>query len=160
MSAVQLRVGHGETARRCCTAEGRRRAERDERVHVRACGASRLLKPLMKNFWLMTMTMTVSSSWVRPMATWLPSNQRGQRPAPHHVTHGEVHQHDQEAQRPAQAAFELRGFVVFEGFLRGGCALLAFRALDACAIARILHCADNFAVRRRAFDAHARSSAG
>ena len=30
-------------------------------------------KPLMKNFWLMTMMMTVSSSCVRPMATWLPS---------------------------------------------------------------------------------------
>ena len=30
-------------------------------------------KPLMKNFWLMTMMMTVSSNCVRPMATWLPS---------------------------------------------------------------------------------------
>ena len=27
------------------------------------------LKPLMKNFWLMTMMMTVSSSCVKPMAT-------------------------------------------------------------------------------------------
>ena len=31
----------------------------------------RLWKPLMKNFWLMTMTATVKSSWVRPIATWL-----------------------------------------------------------------------------------------
>ena len=29
----------------------------------------RLLNPLMKNFWLMTMTMTVSSSCKSPMAT-------------------------------------------------------------------------------------------
>ena len=42
----------------------------------------RPLKPLMKNFWLMTMTMPASSSWTRPMATWLPSNQWG-RGQPH-----------------------------------------------------------------------------
>ncbi len=29
----------------------------------------RLLKPLMKNFWLITMTMAASRSWTRPMAT-------------------------------------------------------------------------------------------
>ena len=42
----------------------------------------RPLKPLMKNFWLMTMTMPASSSWTRPMAMWLPSNQWG-RGQPH-----------------------------------------------------------------------------
>ena len=31
----------------------------------------RLLKPLMKNFWLTTMTATVSSSCASPIATWL-----------------------------------------------------------------------------------------
>ena len=40
------------------------------------------LKPLMKNFWLITITMPASSSWTRPMATWLPSNQWG-RGQPH-----------------------------------------------------------------------------
>ena len=38
---------------------------------------SRLFVPLMKNSWLMTMTIPASSSWTRPMATWLPSNQPG-----------------------------------------------------------------------------------
>ena len=37
----------------------------------------RLLKPLMKNFWLMTMTATVSSSCKRPMATWFPWRKAG-----------------------------------------------------------------------------------
>ena len=31
----------------------------------------KLLKPLIKNFWLITMMIAVSSSWVSPMATWL-----------------------------------------------------------------------------------------
>ena len=31
----------------------------------------------MKNFWLMTMTAMVSSSWSSPMATWLPARQAG-----------------------------------------------------------------------------------
>ena len=35
------------------------------------------LKPLMKNFWLMTMMMMVRSICVSPMATWLPSNHAG-----------------------------------------------------------------------------------
>ena len=35
------------------------------------------LKPLMKNFWLITITMPASSSCTSPMAMWLPSNQRG-----------------------------------------------------------------------------------
>ena len=40
------------------------------------------LKPLMKNFWLMTITMPASRSCTRPMAMWLPSNQWG-RGQPH-----------------------------------------------------------------------------
>ena len=36
----------------------------------------------------------------------------GQGPAPHHVAHGEVHQHQQEAQRGDEAALELRCLVV------------------------------------------------
>ena len=43
---------------------------------------SRLLNPLMKNRWLMTMISPVSISCTRPMATWLSSNQWG-RGQPH-----------------------------------------------------------------------------
>ena len=37
----------------------------------------RLLKPLTKNFWLITMTMPASSICTIPMATWLPSKKAG-----------------------------------------------------------------------------------
>ena len=37
----------------------------------------RLLNPLIKNFWLMTMTATVSNSCKSPIATWLPSKKDG-----------------------------------------------------------------------------------
>ena len=57
----------------------RKLAEEPSATSVSMLGArwSRPLKPLMKNFWLMTITMPASSSWTRPMATWLPSNQWG-----------------------------------------------------------------------------------
>ena len=38
---------------------------------------NRDLKPLMKNFWLMTITSADSTSCTSPMATWLPSNHLG-----------------------------------------------------------------------------------
>ena len=37
----------------------------------------RPLKPLIKNFWLTTMTAVVSRSWISPIATWLPSRNEG-----------------------------------------------------------------------------------
>ena len=44
-------------------------APRATSVSMFGARCHRLLNPLMKNFWLMTMMMTVSSSCVRPMAT-------------------------------------------------------------------------------------------
>ena len=38
---------------------------------------TRLLKPLMKNLWFITMTMTVSSSCNSPIATWFPLKKDG-----------------------------------------------------------------------------------
>ena len=55
---------------------------RATRVSMLGAPWNRLLKPLMKNFWLMTMTMPASSSWTRATAMWLPSNQAG-RAQPH-----------------------------------------------------------------------------
>ena len=40
-------------------------------------GCQRALNPLMKNFWLMTITMAASRSCTSPTAIWLPSNQAG-----------------------------------------------------------------------------------
>ncbi len=56
----------------------------------------------------------------------------GQRPAPHHMSHGEVHQDQKKAYGCDEALLQDRGFVVFQGFLcvgdgflLTGCALLA-----------------------------------
>ena len=38
---------------------------------------SKLVKPLIKNFWLMTMTRIVRSIWYNPIATWLPARKDG-----------------------------------------------------------------------------------
>ena len=55
---------------------------RATRVSMLGALCSSPRKPLMKNFWLMTMMMAASSSWARPMATWFPSKKAG-RGQPH-----------------------------------------------------------------------------
>ena len=79
----------------------------------------------------------------------------GHGPAGHHMPHGHVHQHRQEAQRPPQPPLEGRGLVIGQRVLIGGdSGLRACRALHRCAVARILHRADDGAVLRRALHAH------
>ena len=51
-------------------------------VSMLGAPCTRPLKPLVKNFWLMSMTITASSSSARPMPTWLPSRKAG-RGKPH-----------------------------------------------------------------------------
>ena len=52
------------------------------RVSMLGARCQRLLNPLTKKRWLMTITMAASSSWVSPMATWLPERKAG-RGKPH-----------------------------------------------------------------------------
>ena len=77
-----------------------------------------------------------------------------QRPAPHHVAHGKVHQHEQKAQRPEESAPQLRRLVVSQRVSAGGGACALLRALDRCAVARGLHRVDDGLVRRRALHPH------
>ena len=75
----------------------------------------------------------------------------GQRPAPHHMAHADIHQHQQESQRPDQPLLELRRFVIGQDVIsRGGAPLPFHRGAIAC----LLHGADNGIVRRGAFNAH------
>ena len=71
----------------------------------------------------------------------------GQRPAPHHVAHGEVHQHQQEAQGRDETALERRGLPVPQGrpgLRRGGCPTVTpGRPLLGGAVARALHRSDD-----------------
>ena len=50
---------------------------RATRVSILGALFFRAVKPLMKNFWLMTMMIPASRSCTRPMATWFPWNQAG-----------------------------------------------------------------------------------
>ena len=50
---------------------------RATRVSIFGALCHRLLKPLMKNFWLMTITMAVKINWISPIATWFPSKNAG-----------------------------------------------------------------------------------
>ena len=110
-----------------------------------ARGASRLLEAADEEFLVDDHDDDRSAaSRARPMATWLPARKRRQRPAPHHVAHGEVHQHDQKADRGDEAVLQLRRFMVLQRLeclgRPGGRRL---RALALCAIARLRHGGDN-----------------
>ena len=65
----------------------------------------------MKNFWLITITMPASNSCTSPDGNVVAVKPAGQRPAPHHVPHGEIHQHQQKADRGDEPPFQLGRFV-------------------------------------------------
>ena len=83
-----------------------------------------------------------------------------QRPSPHIMSHGDVHQHRQEAHRQNQAALQLRCLPVLQRlFLRGegpGSApvILLCGFLRRCAVARVLHSADDLFPAGRSLHAH------
>ena len=78
----------------------------------------------------------------------------GQRPAPHHVPHGKVHQHQQKAQRGDEPPFQLGRFVVSQRVQlcagAGGCGSL----FGACTVTGLLHGVDNGGILSGAFYAH------
>ena len=78
----------------------------------------------------------------------------GQRPAPHGMAHGYIHQHDQEAQRRKQALLQHGRRPVLER----GCIVCrsggGFSALFACAVAGALNCRDDLLRICTAFHAH------
>ena len=80
----------------------------------------------------------------------------GERPAPHHVPHGKVHQHRQEEKGGDEPLFQFGGLVVGQGIevgagVRGGGGPACFRAG---AIACILHRLDDGGGTRGALHAH------
>ena len=80
-----------------------------------------------------------------------------QGPAPHHVAHGEVHQHQQKAHRCDQAALELGRFMVGQGVQIGigaGSGRCAARSLGAGTIACVLYGFDDVGTGSSALHAH------
>ena len=81
-----------------------------------------------------------------------------QRPVPHVMAHGDVHQHQQEADRQRQAALQFRSLMILKSlFLRretAASSLLFRRALQAGAVAGLFHRADDRFIRYGTFNAH------
>ena len=81
----------------------------------------------------------------------------GYRPIPHHMPHGEIHQHRQKSQRPEQAPLQHRCFPVLQSILRScptGCRRGRSASLFRSAVARLDHCRNNILRRRGTLHAH------
>ena len=80
----------------------------------------------------------------------------GQGPAPHHVAHGEVHQHQQKAQRRNEPPLELGGLVVGQRVKvgAGGAGSRRARTLGAGTVTCILHGLDDLGRAGGALHAH------
>ena len=148
--AAHLRARHGKERIRAVD-KRRRRAERHERVHVRHAVPERLVaadeKLLVDDHDDHRQQQLCQAHG--NMVTVIKARQR---PAPHHVPHGKIHQDEQKAQRPAEPAPQSRRLVVGERVAvgRGG----RLPALNGRAVARSLHRVDDRLIRRRALHAH------
>ena len=149
--AAHLRARHGKERIRAVH-ERRRRPERHERVHVRCTVPERLIAADEKL--LVDDHDDHRQQQLRQAhGDMVAVIKLRQRPAPHHVAHGKIHQHEQKAQRPEKSAPQLRRLVVGERVrVRGAGARL--RALDRCAVARGLHRVDDGLIRCRALHPH------
>ena len=80
-------------------------------------------------------------------------DESGGRPAPHGVTHGDVHQHGQQAQRGKEPLFQPWGLMVGEGVLLCGNALLR-RAPEGSAVTGFFHGGNDFCACNAALHGH------
>ena len=151
--APHLRARHGEEGVGTVH-KGRRRAQRHQRIHV-GRAVPQALEAADKEFLVDDHDNDRQKQLGQPHGHVIIVIESRQRPAPHHVTHGEVHQHQQEAHRPDQPLFQKRGLVILQLLFRlrrtGG--RLA-RALFRRAVARLFHSRDDGLGRGRAFHAH------
>ena len=78
------------------------------------------------------------------------------RPAPHHVPHGEIHEYDQKYQRRNQPVSQHRGFPILQQALIccAGTIFLGCGTFFGCAVSRGLHSRDDLLFRRAALHAH------
>ena len=78
-----------------------------------------------------------------------------QRPAPHHMSHGEVHQHEQKSDGSDQTMLEDRCLVILEGFFgfRYG-NLFPIGSLEGCAVTCLFYGIDNIMGGSRSFHTH------
>ena len=150
--AAHLRARHGEE-RIGTVHERRRRPESHERVHVRRAVPERL-EAADEKLLVDDHDDDRQQQLRQAHGDVVAVIKLRQRPAPHHVAHGKVHQHEQKTQRPEESAPQLRRLVVGQRVGAGGGACALLRALDRRAVARGLHRVDDGLVGRRALHPH------
>ena len=109
--ALDLCVRHGEQGEGAIT-KGCRSAQRNQCVHVGRT-VPQTLEPADKKLLIDDHNDHRQQQLQKPHCHMVAVEKRGQRPAPHHVPHGNVHQYDPEAQRSEEPFFQHRGFPVF-----------------------------------------------
>ena len=150
--AAHLRARHGEKGVGAVT-KGRGRAQRDERIHIRRAVEERA-ESVDEEFLVDDHDGDGQQHLEQPHCDVVIRKAGGQRPAPHHVPHRDIHQRKQKAQRRDQAALERRGFAVGQRVLLRGGGRRTGRALERRAVARRLHSGNDGLSRSRAFHAH------
>ena len=108
--AAHLGARHGKK-RIGAVAKGRRRAQRHQRIHI-GRAVPQALKTADKEALVNDHHHSSQQQLSQAHSHMVVIVEGGQRPAPHHMTHGEVHQHNQKAQRPDEPPLEGRRIVI------------------------------------------------
>ena len=150
--AVQLRIGHGKqgvgTPHKAC-----HRAHSHQCIHVGGA-VHQPFEAVDEKLLVDHHHDACQQQLHQPHGNVVAVKPAGQRPAPHHVSHGKVHQHQQKAQRGDKPPFQFGRFVVSQRVQlcagAGGCGGL----FGACTVTCLLHGADNGGILCGALHAH------
>ena len=151
MIAPELGAGHGEEGVGAVD-KGRRGAQGHQRIHIGRTVPEALIagdeKLLVDDH-----DDGCQQQLQKPHGHVVLREKSWNRPAPHHVAHGEIHQNRQKAHRPQQPPLEGWCLMVLERLLRLGGGRLC-RALFRGTVAGLLHRLDNGLRRGSALHAH------
>ena len=149
---MQLRIGHGKQGvgapHKAC-----HRAHSHQRIHVGGA-VHQPFEAIDEKFLVDHHHDARQQQLYQPHGNVVAVKPAGQRPAPHHVSHGKIHQYQQKAQRGDEPPFQLGRFVVSQRVQlcagTGGCGGL----FGACTVTGLLHGTDNGGIFCCAFHAH------
>ena len=119
--AIASRLGGGHGKQRIgAVTKGRRRAQGHQGIHVRG-PVPEALEAADKKLLVDHHDRRRQQQLGQPLGHMVSLVEGRQRPAPHHVPHGKVHQHRQKQQGPEQALFQRQGLMVGQQILARVC---------------------------------------
>ena len=149
---MQLRIGHGKQGvgapHKAC-----HRAHSHQRIHVGGA-VHQPFEAIDEKFLVDHHHDACQQQLYQPHGNVVAVEPAGQRPAPHHVPHGKVHQHQQKAQRGDKPPFQLGRFVVGKRVQLCAGAGRCGGFFGACTVTGLLHGVDNGGILSGAFYAH------